>query len=663
MGEERQCRQCGATLPSDGPGDFCPNCVIGLVAEESQPNGAASPPAADAPPLAGVPRRGVWTRSMAVVLAAGGGVVLTGIALWSLSAPPARRPPVERFVITTAPDVTLRTDGIHPSVAISPDGTNIVYAAAGPTQDRQLYLRHVGQLDATPLRGTEGANGPVFSPDGDWVAFLTADSTLQKVSILGGRSIPIVEAGTQVRGLSWGPDDNIVFGTPSGLMRVPAGGGEPRLLTTVDAERGETAHIWPEVLPDHTVLFTAWSDSEETSEVAVLSLETGEVGHLFWGGSHPRYSRTGHIIYGVLGTLWAVGYNRGDPQITSRNPVPVLENVNTKASGAGNFAFSDSGSLVYVSGQDNSGTERSLVWVDLQGREQLLDLPPRAFQGPRLSPDGRRVAVHIDGGSEGGFDVWVADVERGTISRLTTDAAADIAPVWSPDGAQIVFSSRRQDAWGLFLKAADGTGEAEPLLILEEAQELLAYGWSPDGRSLVFEYAMPGTGRNIGTLSMNEESAWEPLLDTEANESGPALSPDGRWLAYASDETGSHEIYVQRFPDLGRKVPISRETGIHPVWSPDGRQLFYETPASQGRRVMVVSIEMDETLGVGVTETLFSGDYSSGSALREFDLAPHGELFIRLKRETVAMDAGAPVTQIVLVQHWFDELRRLVPIP
>ena len=659
MGEGRQCRQCGATLPSDGPGDFCPNCVIGLVTEGSQPSVTAptSVPAA--------PRLRVWQRPVPRVVVAGTLVVAAGIAVWSMMpARPAPPRPLEQFVIATPSDGALRTGGVHPEVAISPDGTRIVYGAGGPTQVRQLYLRHLGQLDARPLRGTEGGNAPVFSPDGEWVALLAADNTLQKVSVLGGAAVTIFEAGSPVRGLSWGPDDIIVFGTPSGLMRVPAVGGEPESLTTVDPEQGETAHIWPDVLPNRGgVLFTAWSGSAEGSRLAVVSLETGEVSYLLPGGSHPRYSRTGHIVYGVGGTLWAVGFDPGRLQLMSRNPVPVVENVNTKASGAGNFGLSADGSLVYVWGHGNGGAERMLVWVDRQGRETPVDLPPRAFQGPRLSPDGGRLAVHIDGGSEGGFDVWVSDIARGTLIRLTTNPAADVVPVWSPDGMRVVFSSQREGSWGLFSKAADGTGDAEQLLILDEAQDLRAYSWSPDGGTIVFEYAMPGTGRNVGALSVEGDRAWEALLDTEANEDGPAISPDGRWLAYASDETGSPEVYVQRFPELGGKVAISRETGRHPVWSPDGHELFYESPASQPRRLMVASVDLGERLGVGATEHLFEGDYSARAALREFDLAPDGERFIRLKRGTVTADAGASASRIVLVQNWFEELQRLVPTP
>ncbi len=234
-----------------------------------------------------------------------------------------------------------------------------------------------------------GEAGPVFSPDGEWVGFVAADNTLRKVSVLGGTALTINEAGSPIRGLSWEPDDAIVLGSSRGLMRVPGGGGEPEQLTRVDEARGETAHIWPDVL-SRSVLFTAWSGSTEDSHLAVLSLETGEVSYLLPDGSHQRYALTGHIICGVGGTLWAVGFDPVRLALTGRNALPVLEQVNTKnASGAASFNLSHDGSLVYVAGGVTDGVPpRRLVWVDRDGRESPLGLPPRGYDWPRLSPDG-----------------------------------------------------------------------------------------------------------------------------------------------------------------------------------------------------------------------------------------------------------------------------------
>ena len=258
-------------------------------------------------------------------------------------------------------------------------------------------MRQLGELDATPLRGGEGASAPFFSPDGQSVGFLTG-GVLKQVSVLGGPAVTIVTPDDSPRGVTWGPDDTIVIGGTSGLMRVPAVGGDPEPLTTVDPEQGEIQHSYPDVLPNATgVLFTAWSGYDESSRLAVVSLETGAVSYLLTGGSHPRYAPTGHIVYGVGGTLRAVGFDADRLQLTT-DPVPVVENVNTRGSGAANFALAANGSLVYVSGAGvGGGPQRSLVWVDREGNEEPLATPVQAYRSVSVSPDGRSVAFDLIG--------------------------------------------------------------------------------------------------------------------------------------------------------------------------------------------------------------------------------------------------------------------------
>ena len=380
----------------------------------------------------------------------------------------------------------------------------------------------------------------------------------------------IIELGAVPRGNSWGPDDTIVYATTAskGLMRVPAVGGEPEVLTTVDPEQqGETDHFWPEVLPNGKgVLFTAWSGSDDASRLAVVSLETGEVTYLFPGGSNPHYSPTGHIVYGVGGTLRAIGFDAERLELTSHNPVPVLENVNTKASGAGDFSFSANGSLVYVKGvAATGGPAGTLVWVDRQGREEPVGAPPRPYGRPRVSPDGARLAVEVL--DPANTDVWIYDLARGTSTRLTTDAALDDRPLWTPDGAQVVFHSNRDGTGGVYRRAADATGPVEVLMTGPNRPR--AYAWAGDGQQLVL--IRDGQGDfDLAMLSLEGEPTLEPLIQTPFGESRPAVSPDGQWLAYTSNESGQYEIYVQPFPALDSKSQISTTGGTSPVWGRRG---------------------------------------------------------------------------------------------
>ena len=621
----------------------------------SQPSLASS--------VAAAPQRAGWRQAVPIAAAAVAVTALiVSVSVWSLMRPEPR--PLTQFVLLTPPDGPVRAVGTDSEVAISPDGTRVVYASGrGGPQNRQLYLRKVGELDATPLRGAEGGNAPFFSPDGQSVGFRTSFGdiiSLKKVSVLGGPAVPIVETDTSMRGTSWGPDDTIVFGTLSGgLMRVPAAGGEPEVLTIVDADQGETYHRWPDILPNlKGILFTAWSGSDEGSRLAVVSLETGAVSYLLPGGSFPRYTPTGHIVYGVGGTLRAVGFDADRLELTSTNAIPVVEKVATGvSSGAGNFSVSANGSLVYVR---DAGTgvsvQRALVWVDRAGSEEALQSPLLAYQRPRVSPDGTRVAVDV--ADPEGADIWIHDLARGTETRLTTDPADDRAPLWTPGGDRVVFYSDREGQAALFWKLVDAPGDAERLVSASEGRlDIQADAWSADGQTLLFWRAGGGFQPDIGLLSIEGERASEMLLDTQFREGGPAVSPDGRWIAYHGDETGQNEVYVQRFPELGGKLTVSTDGGQQPLWSPDGQELFYRGPGG----MMVVPVETDPTFSAGAPEVLFDQQYYFTGTRRTYDLAPDGR-FLMVKDSAVGDDAEGPAAQIILVQNWFEELKRLVPV-
>ena len=589
--------------------------------------------------------------SPAVVGAVVAGVVI-GAAEWVLKpqTPPAPRP-VVRFAVTP-PALTITSSTVD---AISPDGSHIVNGT-GP-QDGGLVVRALDQLEATRYQDLGPASSPFMSPDSASIGFASSASgdrlpsassggVLQRVSVSGGPAVTIcpLPGGPAGVGASWGSDDTIIFGTgqPSGLWRVSAGGGEPQLLTTPDTELGDVNHNWPDILPGgRAVLFTVIpAGLVENAQIAVLDLETRAHTVLISGGSHPRYSPSGHIVYGAGGTLRAVGFDLDRLEVTS-NAFPVLDGVSTKSTGAANFGLSREGTLVYV--PSTSDTQRSLVWVD---REEPLALDPGAHNRVRVSPDGSRVAVEVSGPDT--QDVWVSSVTRGNLSLLTPGVSREEHPLWTPDGDRVVFRSNREGSRGLFWKAADGRGAVEPLLIDERTDALSPHDWSPDRRELIFSYVVPNTGRDIGVLAMEGERSWRPLLDSAANEGDVVVSPNGRWLAYASDETGQSEVYVERFPDLGNREQVSTDGGRGPVWSRDGSELFYLDLS--GSRMLVLPLDSEPSLTPGTPAVAFEGAYRQAGT-RTYDLAPDGRFVM------ITLGAGS----IVVVENWLDELRRLVP--
>ena len=607
---------------------------------------------------AAAPRLQVWQRPIPLAIVALVISAIAGSAVWALTRPQPIAPRVGRFAIPPPAPLTVGVSTARRDIAISPDGTRVVYTASGGNP-YQLYVRGVDELSDTPLQIPNAqVLSPFVSPDSAWVGFFdNQGDILKKVSILGGPAVTICSVGANLHGASWGEDDTIVFGTntPSGLWRVSSNGGEPEELTSRDEDQGGANHSWPHILPGgRAVLFTILTGGPiDNAQIALLDLDTGEQTVLVPGGSNPRYAPTGHIVYGVGGTLRAVRFDLDRLEITDANPVPVLDGVVTKGSGAADFDLASDGSLVYVAGQSTGGAgERTAVWVDRQGDELPLSLPARQHSGPRLSPDGTRLAVFITDSDN--LDVWVSELARGTLSRLTTDAAADRSPLWTPNGERVVFSSDRDGSVGLWWVAADGTGETEHLMTIDGAQAINPYAWSADGNTLVFEYQEAETGRNIGTLSLEGERTWEPLLDTIADEFSPTISPDGGWIAYASNETGGNEIYAQRFPELGSKVAVSAGPGRHPVWSSDA--ILFSIPAGMA----AVPVEPGSSLQVGRADVLFPNQYFGRNGLREYDVSPDGQRFLRLRADAPTTDANI-LPEAILVQNWFEELKRLVP--
>ena len=493
------------------------------------------------------------------------GGVLAGVGVWAMLQP---TPQSMRRLTIALPQATQLS--IDSTIAISPDDQTIVFVACeGGGGLCRAYRRPLDGLEATAIPGTENPQDVFFSPDGLWLGIASWLGGVRKVPLGGGSPVTVSEV-TETYGASWSADDTIVYGTQgAGLLRISADGGEPTPLTTVTT--ADEQHSWPQVLPGgEAVIFQVYHVNKglETSQIAVVSLDTGEQRTLVDGGVFPRFSATGHIVFGRGTSLWAVPFDPNRLEVTG-SPVPVADDVQVNSEyGVAAYAITADGSLVYASGKAAEQLQtRTLVWVDREGREEPLDLESAAYDVPRISPDGTRVAVDIR--NQGNADVWIGDVARGTRSRLTTTPTLDGIPLWTPDGERVVFSTQREGQMALYWKAADGTGTAEHLATFESSLGVLrAHGWSADGRQLIFEIQPAETGQDIGMLSIDGDGEWQPLLHSDALEFQPAVSPDGAWLAYVSNETGQPEVYVQSFPGLGNKRQITSGGGEQPLWSP-----------------------------------------------------------------------------------------------
>ena len=605
-----------------------------------------------------VPQTRVWQRPLPLAVGAIALFLIGGFSVWAVTRPePTPAPDRMRFTLVPPDTAPLGLAGPRHDLAISADGTLVVYDGPGTGTGPELNLRRIDQLEAASLRGTAPrGQAPFVSPDGEWVGFQTGNTSLQKVSILGGPAVALTESPSPIFGASWGADDQIIFGTAgAGLFRVSGGGGDPEVLTTPDTEQGEGYHMWPFIIPDRdAVVFVIGTSAPlTTGQLAVLDLATGDVTRLGLAGVSPHYVLTGHLVYAAEdGSLRAVPFDASSLEVTG-NPVPLIEGVVVKTSGAADFSISDNGRLVYAL-SSGVGTQRSLVWVDREGSEEPIEMPPRPYYAARLSPDGTRIAVEV---RDENVDVWVHDLGRGTQTRLTFDEGLDRFPVWTPDGERIAFSSDREGGTrDIFWKLAVGTGQPERVVSYPD-QALDSWSWTPDGQSLLINE----NGRDISMVTLGGDQARQPVLEEDFPEGTPEISPDGNWMAYRSAESGRSEIYVRPFPDVaGGKWQISTEGGNYPAWSPDGRELFYNV----GPTVMGVTVETEPTFSAGIAAPLVEGNYvyALGQG-RNFDISPDGRRFLMLKNVgDIGTEEAAP-PQINVVLNWFEELTERVPLP
>jgi serine/threonine protein kinase len=590
----------------------------------------------------------VRRQSLALAAIAGlvvGAAVVAALTLRTPASPPESRP-VGRFAFDLNPAIDL-SDPDAPVMALSPTGSHLVHLVKrdGVTQ---LYVRSLDSLTSLPIAGTEGASSPFFSPDGQWIGFL-ADGKLKKVRIGGGTATLLCDLGTIpntdfLRGASWGTSGTIVFspGPATGLWQVPGAGGTPAQLTT-PASQEQNSHRWPELLPgDRAVVFAIDRAPSEwdNSQIVVQSLVTGERRELLRGAT-PRYLPTGHLVFSRSGTLMAVPFDVSTLQIREA-PVPVVEGVMQGTRGLAHFSFSQRGSLAYVPGTLLK-RESEIVWVDREGRGESLGAPPRAYFHPRLSPDASRIALEVEGTQAG---VWVYELARGALSRFTVGDGWNA--IWTPDGKRLTFEGGAARGRAIFWRSADGSGQDEQLTSTESRRNI-PLSWTPDGTALSF---VTEEGR-LMIYRVADRNA-RPVFEAPFNLTSGMFSPDGRWLAYGSNETGQMEIYIQAYPDGGQKLQLSTGGGTEPMWARNGRELFYR----RGDQMLAVPIQTTPALVVGRATVLFEQPYQrrAGVNRANYDVLADGR-FLMIKT------SGADIksTGIRFVTEWFTELRQRMP--
>lgn len=640
--------------------------VSDLEAAEAQPADAdAVPPS---PPRASRARL-AW--------AAGGlalGCLAAGAALATLA--PSPEPPGVRRLTLDLPAPMVRGSGF----ALSPDGSTLAWVGRAG-RDRRLMLRRLDETDARPLAGTEGALDPFFSPDGAWIGFFAAPGrpggseriqyrwTLKRAPAGGGAPVTLTE-NVPALGGSWGDDDRIVIGGVGGLLRVPAGGGAPEAALPPGAVSDVAVCSAPHVLPgSRALLFAELSAGGESRLLAAAA--GGEPRVVAADAAAATYTPTGHLVIARAArppggrpgprttTLLAAPFDARRLELTGA-PVPVVPN-------AGASAWAADGTLVYAPNQGRGEWEsrRTLAWIHRDGREERLPAPPRAYGEPRISPAGDRVALDVTD-DDGDTDVFVHDLARDASNRLTFDGLS-FSPLWSPDGRGVVFTAADDDGYGLFRKAANGAGQTERLTAGQPVMQV-ASDWVGGPDTLVVMRAAGMTSADVHLLPLDGDGVSQPLIATDAVEMLARVSPDRRWIAYQSNESGRSAVYVRPFPNVDDgKWQVSQGGGYAPAWSADGRELFYVAAGRDGPTMMAVGYASDPTFTPSRPEPLFAlpGGVESGGPFRRWDAAPDGERFLVLG-ETEEDPAGDPrqgPAALVYVGNWFADLAEQAPIP
>jgi Protein kinase domain/WD40-like Beta Propeller Repeat len=603
--------------------------------------------------------------------------LVAAAAVWFLKpVPPPDPRPLMRFDYEVPATYNLRGPG-RPVLAFSPDGRHFVY-----NTNLGIVLRSMDSLTARIIPGTEevGITNPFFSPDGEWLGyFSTQAGSIRKISIAGGAPVTIAPA-TNPYSATWGKDDTILFAqNGQGIMRVSADGGTPELV--IKTEMDEVAY-GPSMLPDgKTVLYSLTRAVGQTrwdqAEIVAQEVKTSKRKVLLKGGSDARYVPTGHLVYAVGNVLFAVAFDLNALAVKG-GAVPLVQGVQRATQPAtntatANFGLSDRGTLVYLNAVAGGDTPQTTVGiVDLKGVVRQLNVPPAVYRSPRVSPDGRSIAVETIA-ENGQSIIWIYDLSGKTAIRRLTNEGSNTRPVWTRDSRRIVYGSDRDKSHGLYLQLADGTGLAERLTTAAEGMMHFPESFSPDGKVLSFAIVRSSLGQNswgLWTLNMDAGEK-KPVLFydvPEANDFGANFSPDGKWIAYASNN--AHEanqifgIYVQPYPPTGTRYEISRNGGAWPVWHPQGNELFYRLNVGQANaaRIKAVAITTNPVPTFTSDMDLPIQGFALATNYREYDIMPSGKEFVMVfpVAQTPAPPPARPHINIVL--NWFTELQQRVPV-
>jgi len=605
--------------------------------------------------VAGAMPEPTWRRALPWAVAAllAGALGVTAFVMRPEPAPPAQS---LRLNLELPADESLFT-GYGSSAVLSPDGTQLAFILGSGNQ-HTLNLQSLDQWEGTLLVEGDGVSRPYqpfFSPDGHWIGYVTPGE-MRKVPVTGGTSIKLCDLD-RARGASWGADGTIVFsGSPSSpLLQVPDTGGEPRPLTELDKEKGDMSHRWPQWLPGgRAVLFTSHRRASEFDEanIEVYDLDSGERTIVLQGGTYGRYIQTepgsGFVIYANAGSLFAIPFDHERLEVTGP-AAPAIEDVTFGGTeGSAQYSTSGDGKLAYGSGAAGI-LGHTVVWVDRDGKIEPLWEDQQYYRNPSLSPDGSRLALDIL--TEGQSDIWLYDIDRGVPTRLTFSDLDDHFPVWSPDGEYVYYAAEVDSSTAIFRKLADGSGDREEMLRLEG--RTIPGSITPDGQLLAFTTETGGQNWNIGTIRLSEANA-EPqmLLTSTFVEYGPKFSPDGRWYAYFSDESGNVEVYVRSVDGRG-KWQISNGGGYWPRWSPDGKELFFWL----GTALFAADVELTGgSFRAGRAEQLFDGPFADLGSADVSDVSPDGQRVLTFQNLTpVSTDSHQHVK---LVLNWDEELKR-----
>ncbi len=624
---------------------------------------AAAPYAAPSTTQPIIRSQPLWKRAIPVLIAAIVFAAIGSVVTRTLNRPTPGT--VARFPLVL-PEGQGFTHTTRHVLAISPDGTRLAYIA-----NNQLFLRNMAEMEARPIAGSSGRviGDPVFSPDGQWIAYWSGDGTLKKIAITGGAALTICRADDPT-GLSW-DRDQIVFGQLSkGIFRVFSNGGTPEMLVELKGNPLKFADS-PQVLNGgRDLLFTLTTETSgdrwDKAQIVVQSLSSGQWKVVLQGGSAARYVSTGHLVYVLGTTVLAVPFNARNLEMNGA-PVPVLEGVTRgttpDSSGYANFAISESGSLVYVPGTASGvGGQQTLALVDRQGKVQPLDLPPQQYVHPRVSPDGKQIGL-VTGGEKEAI-IWIYDLKGGSPLRRLTFGGSNRFPIWTPDSRYITFQSDRDGDAAMFRQAADGSGPAERLTKPDQGARHEPESWSPDGRTLSFNNLARGD-EGIWTVTPGADAKAKVFFDLpNSTQKQSVFSPDGRWVAYMSSQeiTGGTEVFVQPFPPTGAKYQISTEGGRTPLWSPDGKQLFYHQANTD--RLLAVDVRTQPAFSFGKPTPFPIEGTVHPLAQRNYDITPDGKQFLVVlpSSATRADPARRSNAQINVVLNWLEELKQRVPV-